>query len=83
MGPHQGRAEGKQNLPQPAGHTPLNAPQDSIGLLGNQGTLQSEQLFHRDPAAQAPSYGHLPMDTELGKRPRIPCTVTAAISSPA
>jgi len=35
MGPHQGRVEGKENLPRPAGHTPLNAPQDPIGLLGN------------------------------------------------
>ena len=39
MGPHQRRAEGKKNLPQPAGHTPPNAPQDAIGLLGSQGTL--------------------------------------------
>ena len=27
MGPPQGRAEGEENLPQPAGHTLLNAPQ--------------------------------------------------------
>ena len=39
MGPHQGRVEGKENLPRPAGHTPLYAPQDPIGLLGSQGTL--------------------------------------------
>ena len=39
MGPPQGRAEGEENLPRPAAHTPLNAPQDPIGLLGTQGTL--------------------------------------------
>jgi len=39
MGPHQGTVEGEENLPRPAGHTPLNVPQDLIGLLGNQGTL--------------------------------------------
>ena len=39
MGPHWGRVEGKENLPRPAGHTPLDAPQDSINLLGSQGTL--------------------------------------------
>ena len=39
MGPPQGRAEGEENLPCPAGHTPRDAPQDPIGLLGSQGTL--------------------------------------------
>jgi len=39
MGPHQGSVEGEENLPQPAGHTPPNAPQETIGLLGSQGTL--------------------------------------------
>ena len=39
MGPHWGRVEGQENLPRPAGHTPLDAPQDPIGLLGSQGTL--------------------------------------------
>ena len=39
MGPHQGSVEGKENLPRPAGHTPLDAPQDPIGFLDNQGTL--------------------------------------------
>jgi len=39
MGPPQGRAEGEENLPCPAAHTPPNAPQDPIGLLGTQGTL--------------------------------------------
>ena len=39
MGPPQGRAEGQENLPRPAAHTPPHAPQDPIGLLGTQGTL--------------------------------------------
>jgi len=53
MGPHQGRVEGEENLPRPAGHTLLHAPQDPISLLGNQGTL----LAH----------GHLviPQDTQV------------------
>jgi len=46
MGPPQGRVEGEENLPQPAGHTPHDAPQDPIGLLGSQGTL----LAHGQPA---------------------------------
>jgi len=45
MGPPQGRAEGKENLPRPAAHAPPNAPQDPIGLLGTQGTL----LAHGHP----------------------------------
>jgi len=45
MGPHQGRAEGKENLPRPAAHTRPDAPQDPIGLLGTQGTL----LAHAHP----------------------------------
>jgi len=28
MGPPQGRAEGEENLPHPAAHCPLDAPQD-------------------------------------------------------
>ena len=39
MGPPQGSAEGEENLPHPAAHTPLDAPQDPIGFLGTQGTL--------------------------------------------
>jgi len=39
MRPPQGRAEGKENLPRPAGHTLLNAPQDPIGLLGRRKLL--------------------------------------------
>jgi len=45
MGPLQGRVEGEENLPRPAGHTPLNARQETIGLLRNQGTL----LAHGQP----------------------------------
>jgi len=44
------RAEGKENLPRPAGHTPLDAPQDPIGLLGNQDTLlaHGQLVVHED-----------------------------------
>jgi len=45
MGPPQGRAEEEENLPRPAAHTPRDAPQDPIGLLGTQGTL----LAHGQP----------------------------------
>jgi len=45
MGPHQGRVEGKENLPRPACHTLLDARQDTTGLLGIQGTL----LAHGQP----------------------------------
>jgi len=41
MGPPQGRAEGEKNLPRPAAHTPGDAPQNPIGLLGTQGTLRA------------------------------------------
>ncbi|GAB0178554.1 mitochondrial enolase superfamily member 1 [Grus japonensis] len=39
MWPHQGRGEGEDNLPRPVGQALLNAPQDTIGLLGHEGTL--------------------------------------------
>ena len=45
MGPHQGRVEGEENLPQPAGHIPLDAAQDAIGLLGSQGTLLAHAVW--------------------------------------
>jgi len=66
MGPPQGRAEGKENLPRPAAHTPPNhrmvgvgrdlcgsssPPQDPIGLLGTQGTL----LAHGHPVTCDPA----------------------------
>jgi len=56
MGPHQGTVEGEKNLPRLAGHTPLNAPQDSIGLLGSQGTL----LAHGQPVVHQHSQVPLP-----------------------
>ena len=43
MGPHQGRVEGKENLPQPAGHTPPNAPKNPIGFLGTADGSVSKQ----------------------------------------
>ena len=50
MGPHQGRVEGKENFPRPAAHTPFDAPQDPIGLLGTQGTLlaHGHPVIHQD-----------------------------------
>jgi len=45
MGPPQGRAEGEENLPRPAAHTPPHAPQDPTGILGTQSTL----LAHGHP----------------------------------
>jgi len=55
MGPPQGRAEGKENLPRPAGHTLLNAPQDPISFLGNQSTLlaHGQLVVHQDTARMA------------------------------
>ena len=37
MGPHQDSVEGKENLPRPAGHTLLDAPQDHITAQQLQG----------------------------------------------
>ncbi|XP_048796179.1 uncharacterized protein LOC125691181 isoform X2 [Lagopus muta] len=37
--PQQGRAEGEDRLPRPAGHALCNAAQDAIGPLGHKGTL--------------------------------------------
>ncbi|PKU42812.1 glycoprotein xg [Limosa lapponica baueri] len=48
MQPHQGRAEGEDDLPQRAGHTLLEAPQDAIGLLGHKGTLLAHPVVHQD-----------------------------------
>ena len=50
MRPHQGSVEGKENLPRPAGHTLLDAPQDPIGFLGSQGTLlaHGQPVVHQD-----------------------------------
>ena len=57
MRPHQGSVEGKENLPRPAGHTPRNAPQDPIDLLGSQGTLLAHgyPVVHQD--SQVPLRG--------------------------
>ncbi|PKU35685.1 hypothetical protein llap_14008 [Limosa lapponica baueri] len=50
MGSHQGRAEGEDNLPRPAGHTLPDAPQDAIGLLGHKDTLlaHGRPVVHQD-----------------------------------
>ena len=57
MGPTQGRAEGEENLPRPAAHTPLDAAQDPIGVLGTQGTLlaQGTLLTQNIRAKQPPN----------------------------
>lgn len=45
--PHQGRAEGKDNLPHPASHTFFNASQD---IIGHKGTLliHGQTVAHKD-----------------------------------
>ncbi|PKU46836.1 hypothetical protein llap_2809 [Limosa lapponica baueri] len=50
MRPHQGRVEGEDDLPRPAGHTLLDSPQDAIGLLGHKGTLlaHGHSVVHQD-----------------------------------
>jgi len=62
MGPPQGRAEVEENLPRPAAHTPPNASQDPIGLLGSQGTLlaHGHPVVHQDtqvPLRDVPAVG--------------------------
>ena len=49
--PDQGRVEGEDHLPWPAGHAPFNTPKDAIGLLCHQGTLlaHGESVAHQDP----------------------------------
>jgi len=60
MGPHQGSAEGKENLPRPAGHTPPNASQDPISILGSQGTLHRVVgLAHPQLGSAAHGWGGL------------------------
>ncbi|KAK1197855.1 CFTR regulator, partial [Pygoscelis papua] len=44
--PHQGRVQGHDHFPTPAGHTISDTGQDAIGLLGRLGTL----LAHVQPA---------------------------------
>jgi len=39
VGPHESRVEGQNHLPQPDGHTSLDATQDTVGLLDCQHTL--------------------------------------------
>ncbi|NXV14564.1 CAHM6 protein, partial [Cepphus grylle] len=50
MWPHQGRVEGEDDLPPPACHALLDAPQDAIGLLGHKGTLLAHgyPVVHQD-----------------------------------
>ncbi|NXX08915.1 CCD33 protein, partial [Larus smithsonianus] len=48
--PPQGRAEREDDLPPPAGHNLLDAPQDATGLLGHEGTLlaHGHPVVHQD-----------------------------------
>jgi len=48
---HQSRVEGQNHLPQPAGHTSLDAAQDTIGLLGCERTSVAhvQLFFHQYP----------------------------------
>ncbi|PKU44305.1 hypothetical protein llap_5392 [Limosa lapponica baueri] len=50
MGPPQGRVEGQDDLPPPAGHTLPDAPQHAIGLLGHKGTVlaHGHPVIHQD-----------------------------------
>jgi len=43
MGPPQGRVEGEENLPRPAGHAPPNAPQKSPGKHCTPGLAAASQ----------------------------------------
>jgi len=55
MWPPRGGVQGEDPIPQPSGHIPFNAPQDTIGLLGHQGTLLSHSqpvVLHRAPLQQ-------------------------------
>jgi len=46
LGSHQSRAEGKNHLLQPTGHTSFDAAQDMVGLLSSERTLSAQvQLF--------------------------------------
>jgi len=51
VGSHQSRAEGQNPLPQPAGHSSLDAAQDMVGLLSCEWTLVAhiKLLIHQDP----------------------------------
>lgn len=53
MGPHEGRAEGDNYLPLPAGHPFTDVAQDTIGLLSCKHTLLAHvKLFdHWNPQA--------------------------------
>jgi len=72
MGPPQGRVEGEENLPRPAGHTPPKAPQNPIGFLGSQGTLlvHGQPVVHQDTqekrdVKQIPPHHELPKTGSL------------------
>ena len=51
LGSHESRVEGQNHLCQPAGHTSLDAAQDTVGLLGCERTLAAhvESFMNQDP----------------------------------
>jgi len=51
MGPHEGRVEGGNHLPLPAGHHSFDSTQDTVGLLGCKCALLAnvQLLVHQDP----------------------------------
>lgn len=49
MWPHQGRSDGEDNIPWPDGHSLLNSPQHTMGLLGH--TPHCNMLFAKTPTS--------------------------------
>jgi len=67
MGSHQGSVEGEEDLPHPAGHTILDAPQDPIGFLGSQGTLllaHGHPVVHQDTQVPLHRGSKMPVQME-------------------
>jgi len=53
--PHQCRAEGKDHLPQCAGHTTFYAAQDTVGFLGCEDTLVPHVQLPNSQYSQLPA----------------------------
>jgi len=81
MGPHQGSVEGQENLPHPAAHTPLDAPQDPIGLLGS--ICFAGASLPSNPSLPSPgkSVSEVARETFLSARLRRPPCIPRARSS--
>lgn len=54
MRPHQGRLEGEDDVPQPAGSILFNATQKTIDLLGHKGTQQPQVLSQGEVTSSTP-----------------------------